>query len=155
MDCVLKIFLVVSCLAAVQSAPRQKRLTVAENEPNHYYNNNDGHGIYSFGYDVSDVATGNTQYRSEQRYSNGTVTGGYGYVDPNGVPRRFRYIADKLGYRVFPDLQRNQPYVLPHSGTEATESSITWTRPPKPYKNKVINNFVAQLGTIFAKNNLI
>lgn len=55
--------------------------------------------VYEFGYDVSDPATGNKQYRSEQRHPNGTVTGNYGYVDPSGTPRKYRYIADEGGYR--------------------------------------------------------
>ena len=53
----------------------------------------------SFGYDVSDPATGNNQYRSEERHPNGTVVGRYGYVDPYGRPMKYKYIADKFGYR--------------------------------------------------------
>lgn len=56
-------------------------------------------GVYSFNYDVSDDATGNSQYRTEDRFANGTVTGAYGYVDAFGTPQRFRYVADQAGYR--------------------------------------------------------
>lgn len=56
-------------------------------------------GVYSFNYDVSDDATGNNQYRTEDRYANGTVRGAYGYVDAFGTPQRFRYVADQAGYR--------------------------------------------------------
>lgn len=54
---------------------------------------------YSFGYDISDPNTGNFQYRSEERYPNGTVVGSYGFVDPTGAPRTYNYVADEKGYR--------------------------------------------------------
>lgn len=56
-------------------------------------------GAYSFNYDISDDRTGNSQYRTEERFPNGTVSGAYGYVDAFGAPQRFRYIADQAGYR--------------------------------------------------------
>lgn len=56
-------------------------------------------GTYSFGYDVSDADSGNTQFRNEERYPNGTVVGSYGYIDPSGKPVRYKYIADERGYR--------------------------------------------------------
>ena len=40
------------------------------------------------------------QYRREQRHLDGSVTGTYGWVDPNGVLRLFDYISDAGGYRV-------------------------------------------------------
>merc|ERR1712241_108297 len=40
------------------------------------------------------------QYRKEQRHLDGSVTGTYGWVDPNGVLRLFDYISDKDGYRI-------------------------------------------------------
>jgi len=44
------------------------------------------------------TATG--QYRKEQRHLDGSVTGTYGWVDPNGVLRLFDYISDDGGYRI-------------------------------------------------------
>jgi len=44
------------------------------------------------------------QYREEQRHLDGSVTGTYGWVDPNGILRLFDYISDKDGYRI--DQQR-------------------------------------------------
>jgi len=44
------------------------------------------------------TATG--QYRKEQRHLDGSVTGTYGWVDPNGVLRLFDYISDEGGYRI-------------------------------------------------------
>merc|ERR1712241_58900 len=40
------------------------------------------------------------QYRKEQRHLDGSVTGTYGWVDPNGVLRLFDYISDEGGYRI-------------------------------------------------------
>ena len=40
------------------------------------------------------------QYRKEQRHLDGSVTGTYGWVDPNGVLRLFDYISDAGGYRI-------------------------------------------------------
>lgn len=58
-----------------------------------------GPGTYAFGYDVADEATGNTHFREEQRHPNGTVTGSYGWVDPQGRVTVVSYVADKNGYR--------------------------------------------------------
>jgi hypothetical protein len=40
------------------------------------------------------------QYRREQRHHDGSVTGTYGWVDPNGILRLTDYIADDGGYRI-------------------------------------------------------
>ena len=40
------------------------------------------------------------QYRREQRHLDGSVTGTYGWVDPNGILRLFDYISDAGGYRI-------------------------------------------------------
>lgn len=59
----------------------------------------EGAGTYAFGYDVEDPVTNNIQYRSEQRFANGTVTGSYGYLEPDGNIHMVHYVADKNGYR--------------------------------------------------------
>lgn len=40
------------------------------------------------------------QYRKEERHRDGSVTGTYGWIDPNGVLRLFDYISDAGGYRI-------------------------------------------------------
>ena len=44
--------------------------------------------------------TSTGQYRKEQQHPDGSVTGSYGWIDPNGVFRLFDYISDNLGYRI-------------------------------------------------------
>ncbi|RZC41955.1 Chitin bind 4 domain containing protein, partial [Asbolus verrucosus] len=58
-----------------------------------------GPGTYAFGYDIEDPATNNIQFRNEERHPNGTVTGSYGYVEPDGNVRIVHYVADHNGYR--------------------------------------------------------
>merc|ERR1712228_61133 len=46
--------------------------------------------------------TASGQYRKEVRHEDGTQEGTYGWVDPNGVLRLFDYVADNLGFEVYP-----------------------------------------------------
>ncbi|KAG6461544.1 hypothetical protein O3G_MSEX012698 [Manduca sexta] len=87
----------------VYSAPRKPRLSVADDTYSTYFLRNikGSPGTYSYGYDISDPVSGNIQFRSEERYSNGTVVGSYGYVDAVGIPHTYRYVADENGYRLF------------------------------------------------------
>lgn len=63
------------------------------------YRQPEGEGTYAFGYDIEDGATSNVQYRNEERHANGTVTGSYGYLMPDGNVMTVNYVADKDGYR--------------------------------------------------------
>ncbi|XP_034824749.1 cuticle protein 16.8-like [Maniola hyperantus] len=141
-----QILLVVAVLwnNEVNPAPRYKRLSLASQMPSYYYTNIDGHpGTYAFGYNVFDPDTGNTQYRSEEKYPNGTVVGSYGYIDPRGRSRRVDYEADEKGYRIMNEAPRRQNYVEQSTKEDSpsTEKSVSWTRPRKPNKKKV-NNLV-------------
>lgn len=73
-------------------------LTLAEGSSYHELEPH-GPGTYSFGYDIDDPDTGNVQFRQEERHPNGTVTGSYGLLQPDGHVRVVHYIADKHGYR--------------------------------------------------------
>ncbi|CAK1553800.1 unnamed protein product [Leptosia nina] len=99
--------------------------------PSYFYRGRDG--TYTFGYDVLDPETGNTQFRSEERYPNGTVVGNYGYIDALGRSRRYDYVADDKGYRVTSNKLRQESYHAPSSLVKepATEEPVVWTRPPK------------------------
>lgn len=69
-------------------------------ENNNYYNmNNNGPGTYEFGYDIEDQEENNVQFRNEERLSNGTIIGSYGYLRPDGLIQMVNYVADHLGYR--------------------------------------------------------
>ncbi|KAJ2938284.1 hypothetical protein O0L34_g17633 [Tuta absoluta] len=173
--------------ARLIAAPRTARLSLNEPTPYYFNNNIDGHpGTYSFGYDVKDPSSGNNQFRTEERYPNGTVVGSYGYVDAWGKPQRYRYIADAKGYRVmrdppyrpyrdpsspvsYPSYQTLEIYPAvqsrptefypvhqtqrplrptdlyppaPSGPSDPVASSVTWTRPKKPNKNKINNYYL-------------
>ncbi|KAK5646875.1 hypothetical protein RI129_005339 [Pyrocoelia pectoralis] len=63
------------------------------------YQDNQRH-TYKFGYEIEDPKTNNVQFRNEQRHSNGSVTGSYGYLQPDGNIQVVHYVADQKGYRV-------------------------------------------------------
>ncbi|XP_068630716.1 cuticle protein 16.8-like [Battus philenor] len=140
MDLLLKILIVTSvmfCDTGVHSAPRVKRLSLAETMPSDYYYNPGFPGIYTFSYDVSDFDTGNVQFRSEERYPNGTVVGSYGYLDPFGRTRRYQYIADEKGYRVVNTSDFVDKTQIISNQKASTEPTVSWTRPSKQKKKKI------------------
>ncbi|XP_063361470.1 uncharacterized protein LOC134650445 [Cydia amplana] len=105
-------------------------------------------------YDVLDAATGNTQYRNEERYPNGTVVGSYGYLDPAGRAHRYRYVADEKGYRVMKDRPNlyTAPIVNPNTIVNTDEDTVTWKR-KKPHrtiaKNEIRRNNVNSYPTLY------
>ncbi|CAH0728887.1 unnamed protein product, partial [Brenthis ino] len=139
MDFVLKVLLIVMVVWTnkLTAAPRKPRLSLAAQSPSYYFKDVDGIlGTYSFGYDVRDQQTGNIQFRTEEKYPNGTVVGSYGYVDPTGKSQRFDYVADGEGLLHGGSLTQNYEQSPSQIHTISTEPSISWSRPRKPHKKK-------------------
>uniref|UniRef100_A0A1I8PW70 Cuticle protein 6 n=1 Tax=Stomoxys calcitrans TaxID=35570 RepID=A0A1I8PW70_STOCA len=61
----------------------------------YYRHNIYGPNTYAFGFEVNDKATGNIQFRDEQRYANGSIKGSYGYVRPDGSVSITHFMADR------------------------------------------------------------
>lgn len=66
---------------------------------NYYQMNNNGPGTYAFGYDIDEPENNNVQFRNEEKLSNGTIIGSFGYLRPDGLVQIVNYVADHLGYR--------------------------------------------------------
>ncbi|KAK9869673.1 hypothetical protein WA026_003422 [Henosepilachna vigintioctopunctata] len=90
----------VLCNGAIIPVHRQGKLSLVE-WTNYNYREPEGYGTYAFGYDVEDPETNNIQFRNEEKLSNGSVIGSYGYLEESGNAFVVNYIADHNGYRAF------------------------------------------------------
>lgn len=91
--------LVITSVKLCHSGYAATKLTVAQPYPSYNIIEPDGPGTYAFGYEIDDAATGNKQFRNEERLRNGTVQGSYGLVLPDGTISITKYVADENGYR--------------------------------------------------------
>ncbi|XP_037044946.1 uncharacterized protein LOC119080638 [Bradysia coprophila] len=96
---VTTILLAIISVKMCRSGYAASKLTVAQPYPSYNIIEPDGPGTYAFGYEIDDVATGNKQFRNEERLRNGTVQGSYGSVLPDGTISITKYVADENGYR--------------------------------------------------------
>ncbi|XP_053687050.1 uncharacterized protein LOC128736585 [Sabethes cyaneus] len=121
-DELAKIFIatVVACTYAIEEhQPKHRTARLVRQFPSNYvqriqsieypsYNipNPYGPGTYAFGYEIEDPATGNVQFRDEEKLQNGTVRGSYGYLQPDGSVIITKFIADEYGYRANTEIKR-------------------------------------------------
>nr|XP_018910317.1 PREDICTED: extensin-2-like [Bemisia tabaci] len=94
---------VLLCFAFVHNVMPEEtgseKKSVEEEWASHNDRDHNGPSTYEFGYDLEDRKTFNIQHRKEERHPNGTVTGSYGLLEPDGSIRMVHYIADEHGYR--------------------------------------------------------
>ncbi|KAK7869761.1 hypothetical protein R5R35_008296 [Gryllus longicercus] len=115
-----------------------QRLTEAELGAYHEIDHQ-GPGTYVFGYDVDDPETGNSQFRQEERHPNGTVTGSYGLVLPDGSIQIVHYTADHLGYRARIETKKPEAQHRLYGASEpqATAPAFRTQPPPPPPREQV------------------
>ncbi|KAL1497030.1 hypothetical protein ABEB36_008059 [Hypothenemus hampei] len=78
---------------------RELRLTLAVPWSSYNILEPEGPGTYAFGYEIDDPETSNVQFRDEERQSNGSIKGKYGWVDLEGTAYIVNYVADSEGYK--------------------------------------------------------
>ncbi|CAN7996841.1 unnamed protein product, partial [Ixodes pacificus] len=83
---------------------------------------------YSYSFDNTDDF-GTRLTRQETGDENNGKVGSYSYVDPNGVTRTVKYVADQDGFRV--KIETNEPGTRTSSPANAPYES-SWVAPPNP-----------------------
>ncbi|KAK9744663.1 Insect cuticle protein [Popillia japonica] len=135
---------IISIHGGVLTAPRHPRLSEAEWN-NYHYKDPTGPGTYAFGYEVQDTQTSNVQYRNEEKHPNGSVTGNYGLLLPDGNVQTVNYIADQDGYRASVKiLPRGNLKPIQLGVPENVLFDFSSNIPPKPLKNVVPRPGVVQ-----------
>ncbi|XP_055847112.1 uncharacterized protein LOC129912744 [Episyrphus balteatus] len=92
-------------------------------QSSYFYQDTEGSETYEFGYRVEDKSTENIQFRNETLFSNGTVTGSYGYLRADGIFTVVNYVADDKGYRT----KRKKKVNKNHHSKESSETQSTIT----------------------------
>ncbi|XP_073992671.1 uncharacterized protein [Rhodnius prolixus] len=115
-------------LPIIHALPVLPRLSLSDGWSSYYDRDYADSDAYVFGYDLEDAITGNVQFRQEERFPNGTVSGSYGFLEPDGNIKIAHYTADNYGYRVFIENSR---------GTSMNYPPITM--PLEEYKDQFSN----------------
>ncbi|XP_077539309.1 larval cuticle protein 16/17-like [Haemaphysalis longicornis] len=97
--CLLKVLLLLLCTGACRAATGAEPAIPAGKRTQYMVQDHAGKGSYKFGYDTGEGAR-QQNFRQEERTSDGTVRGRYGFTDANGYLRVIEYIADDTGYHV-------------------------------------------------------
>ncbi|XP_055628949.1 uncharacterized protein LOC129770262 isoform X2 [Toxorhynchites rutilus septentrionalis] len=121
-------------------APRLQMIEFPSyNIPNPY-----GPGTYAFGYEVDDPATGNIQFRDEEKLQNGTVRGSYGYMQPDGSVIITRFVADLFGYRATTEIKQADGQTLASIPNQA--QSLSSQNIPAEHTNAAASNRYQSFG---------
>ncbi|KAK8761607.1 hypothetical protein V5799_027129 [Amblyomma americanum] len=119
--CLIKVLLLVLLTAgACQAATGADSPAIPAGKRTQYLvQEHAGQGSYKFGYDTGEGAQ-QQNFRQEERTSDGTVRGRYGFTDANGYLRVIEYVADETGYHVIhtkTELPQHRPRstVKPHA----------------------------------------
>ncbi|KAH8295748.1 hypothetical protein KR018_006439, partial [Drosophila ironensis] len=77
----------------------KKNKTEKAEVSNYFLHEPYGPNTYSFGYEINDPHTQNSQFREEKRFVNGSIRGSFGYARPDGKIEVTQYTADEeAGY---------------------------------------------------------
>ncbi|GJQ86701.1 hypothetical protein Trydic_g14775 [Trypoxylus dichotomus] len=135
--CVALIFLIPTHTVYGAVITTSKNARLSEVDWNNYnYREPTGAGTYAFGYEVEDPETSNVQYRNEEKHSNGSITGSYGYLMPDGNVQEVNYIADENGYRASVKIvPRNNLKPVQLGVPENTLFDFSSNIPPRPSKS--------------------
>eukprot|EP00099_Drosophila_melanogaster_P001876 NP_001097548.1 uncharacterized protein Dmel_CG34462 [Drosophila melanogaster] len=110
-----------------------------------------GPNTYSFGYEINDPQTQNSQFREEKRFVNGSIQGSYGYARPDGRIEVTKYMAKEDGgysaqiqifkagdEKVKSVWPTERPDILVERSKSDAPSNITWD--PKSHLNVTVSH---------------
>lgn len=123
-----------------------------------------GPDTYAFGYEIKNPLNKNLQFRDEEKFGNGTISGSHGFLSPDGHVTITHYIADANGYHSivesFTDPSfnlrgrkvKNKNDILKSSTTISsirTDGGLLERTDPIPHavRDKILNQYDIDLGS--------